>query len=312
MQLKSLDIGRLSTKNNVFLAPLAGFSDYAFRKICYSLGAGLCFTEMVSAKGLMYNGEGTRALLKTTPDEYIKAVQLFGDDPFIMGRACKSADLEPFDIVDINMGCPVPKVFNNGEGSCLLNRIPVAARVIESCVKSGKTVTVKMRLGVEKGNFTALELARAAEDSGAQMITVHGRYREDYYSGDADYEAIKRVVDGVNIPVIANGNIFSKEDADLCMEKTGASGVMLARGALRAPWLFAELTGVTGYDKKEIVNRHIDLLLEEYDDRQVAVIMRKQMALYLSGVRDAKRFKMMAFSATTTRELKEIIAQLQL
>ncbi|MBQ6883878.1 MAG: tRNA dihydrouridine synthase DusB [Clostridia bacterium] len=312
MKIKSVDIGRLSTKNNIFLAPLAGFTDFSLRSICYDLGAGLCFTEMVSAKGLTYNNQNTKELLFTADNEYIKAVQLFGSEPDILRRACESRDLEKFDIIDINMGCPVPKVFNNGEGSKLLDNIPLAQSIVKECVKSGKTITVKMRLGTQRPNFAALDLAKAVEQAGASMVTVHGRYRDDYYRGEIDYDKIAQIKGALKIPVIANGNLFSVKDAELCLDKTGADGVMLARGALSKPWLFSEIQGIPVENKKEVINRHIDLLLTKYSDQRVAVILRKQMALYVLGQRDAKKYKQQAFEATSTKELKQIINNLVL
>lgn len=312
MKIKSVDIGRLSTKNNIFLAPLAGFTDFSLRSICYDLGAGLCFTEMVSAKGLTYNNQNTKELLFTADNEYIKAVQLFGSEPDILRRACESRDLEKFDIIDINMGCPVPKVYNNGEGSKLLDNIPLAQSIVKECVKSGKTITVKMRLGTQRPNFAALDLAKAVEQAGASMVTVHGRYRDDYYRGEIDYDKIAQIKGALKIPVIANGNLFSVKDAELCLDKTGADGVMLARGALSKPWLFSEIQGIPVENKKEVINRHIDLLLTKYSDQRVAVILRKQMALYVLGQRDAKKYKQQAFEATSTKELKQIINNLVL
>ena len=312
MKIKSVDIGRLSTKNNIFLAPLAGFTDFSLRSICYDLGAGLCFTEMVSAKGLTYNNQNTKELLFTADNEYIKAVQLFGSEPDILRRACESRDLEKFDIIDINMGCPVPKVFNNGEGSKLLDNIPLAQSIVKECVKSGKTITVKMRLGTQRPSFAALDLAKAVEQAGASMVTVHGRYRDDYYRGEIDYDKIAQIKGALKIPVIANGNLFSVKDAELCLDKTGADGVMLARGALSKPWLFSEIQGIPVENKKEVINRHIDLLLTKYSDQRVAVILRKQMALYVLGQRDAKKYKQQAFEATSTKELKQIINNLVL
>lgn len=312
MKIKSVDIGRLSTKNNIFLAPLAGFTDFSLRSICYDLGAGLCFTEMVSAKGLTYNNQNTKELLLTADNEYIKAVQLFGSEPDILRRACESRDLEKFDIIDINMGCPVPKVFNNGEGSKLLDNIPLAQSIVKECVKSGKIITVKMRLGTQRPSFAALDLAKAVEQAGASMVTVHGRYRDDYYRGEIDYDKIAQIKGALKIPVIANGNLFSVKDAELCLDKTGADGVMLARGALSKPWLFSEIQGIPVENKKEVINRHIDLLLTKYSDQRVAVILRKQMALYVLGQRDAKKYKQQAFEATSTKELKQIINNLVL
>ena len=312
MKIKSVDIGRLSTKNNIFLAPLAGFTDFSLRSICYDLGAGLCFTEMVSAKGLTYNNQNTKELLLTADNEYIKAVQLFGSEPDILRRACESRDLEKFDIIDINMGCPVPKVFNNGEGSKLLDNIPLAQSIVKECVKSGKIITVKMRLGTQRPSFAALDLAKAVEQAGASMVTVHGRYRDDYYRGEIDDDKIAQIKGALKIPVIANGNLFSVKDAELCLDKTGADGVMLARGALSKPWLFSEIQGIPVENKKEVINRHIDLLLTKYSDQRVAVILRKQMALYVLGQRDAKKYKQQAFEATSTKELKQIINNLVL
>lgn len=312
MEIKSLSIGRLSTKNNVFLAPLAGFTDFAFRQICYELGAGLCFTEMVSAKGLNYNNEKTKDLLRCSPLDYIKAVQLFGCEEDVLEKAAKSDDLKDFDIIDINMGCPVPKVFNNGEGSKLMENPTLAGKLVNAVSKSGKELTVKMRLGIEHEKDLALDLAKAVYENGAKLITVHGRYREDYYSGQPYYDKIAEVVNAVNIPVIANGGVFTKEDADVLMENTGAAGVMLARGALNRPWLFSEILNKPIKDKKSIIKRHIDLLLQVYPDNIVAINMRKQMALYLAGVKDAKKYKLMAFEATSTKQLKQIVNELQL
>ncbi len=312
MKLKSLDIGRLSIKNNLLLAPLAGFTDFSFRSICYGLGAGLCFTEMVSAKGLVYNSENTKALLYTTPADYIKACQLFGSEPEILERACLSDSLKDFELIDINMGCPVPKVFNNGEGCKLMENPTLAGKLVSAVKSTGKEVTVKMRLGINHDKFLAEDLAKSVEENGAGLISVHARYRDDYYSGEPDYEKVARVVEAVKIPVIFNGGIFSKEDADKGMNYTGASGVMLARGALSKPWLFSEISGHTVKDKKSVIKRHIDLLLEKYPDKYVAINMRKQMALYLSGLKDAKKYKIRAFNATTTKELKSIVNEINL
>lgn len=312
MKLKSLEIGRTTTKNNVFVAPLAGFTDYAFRSICYSLGAGLCVSEMVSAKGLHYSPAQTAELLKTTDEESVKCVQLFGFDPKIMREACESKYLEKFDIVDINMGCPVPKVFNNGEGSALLLNLPLAEEIISECVKSGKTITVKTRLGAKTGDFVAKELAERAENAGASMIAVHGRYREAYYAGEIDYQAVREIKNAVKIPVIVNGGLFSVSDCDRAMEETGADGVMLARGALETPWLISQLLSRPLPDKKELIKRHIALLIDGYGNEYVATYMRKQMALYLKNARNAKALKVRAFAAKNADELYEIIDEAEI
>ena len=310
MKLKSLDIGRLSIKNNLLVAPLAGFSDLAFRKVCYDLGAGLCFTEMVSAKGILYDNAETFELLKTSDSEYVKAVQLFGNDPDILARACVHEKLSPFDIVDINMGCPVPKVFNNGEGSALLNDPVLCEKIVSACVKTGKTVTVKMRLGVSKGEFSAMEVAKRVDGAGASLITVHARRREDYYSGEIDFAAVEKIVGSVNIPVIFNGNVFSDENAVAAMDKTGAAGVMLARAALSEPWLIAEMTGKREVDRKKIIKERVDLEFERFGDR-AAVMLRKQMSFYLKNCRGAKALRIKAFSARTKSDLHEIIDSAQ-
>ncbi len=309
--IKSLEIGRLTLKNNVFVAPLAGFSDYAFRAVCYELGTSLAFGEMVSAKGLKYKNIATCELLRTTSFEYVKAAQIFGNDPLIMREAVESKELEKFDIIDINFGCPVPKVFNNGEGSALLNEPRLVEKIVSECVKGGKIITAKIRLGVEKGKFVATEIAKVIEGAGAKMVTVHARTREDYYMGEPIYSEVEKVVNSVKIPVIYNGSVFSKEDFDFYLTQTGASGVMLGRGALKTPWLIKEILGENDFDKKEIINRHIDLSLEDNCTVHKIVALRKQMAYYLSNVKNAKALRQKVFSVTTKQELKEIINSIE-
>ena len=309
MKSKSLQIGRLKTKNNVFVAPLAGFSDFAFRNVCYSLGAGLSFTEMVSAKGILYDNKNTLDLLRTTDAEYIKAAQIFGSDPKIMAEVCKGEALSKFDIIDINMGCPVPKVFNNGEGSALLRDPILCEKIVSACVETGKTVTVKMRLGVSKNEITAVEVAKRVEGAGASLITVHARTREDYYGPNIDYVSVKKVVESVKIPVIFNGSVFSVEDADNALNKTGAAGVMLARGAMTTPWLINELIGGLMPDKKAIIKRHIELESNVYGETFAAIKLRKQMSFYLKNCRGAKALRVRAIAASSVKELYEIIDQ---
>lgn len=307
MNIKSLAIGRLSTKNNVFVAPLAGFSDFAFRNICYTLGAGLCFTEMVSVKGLTYGGQGTKELLKTTDAEYVKAVQLFGDDPDIFVKAVKLTELDKFDLIDVNMGCPVPKVFNNGEGSALLLKPDVAEAIVSKLAKAGKTVSVKMRLGVERGQNVAVELGKRLEGAGAKLLTLHARAKCDYYSGEPDYAECERLKNAVKIPVIFNGGIFTASDADMAMEKSGADGVMLARGALRTPWLINEILKTPLPDKRELITRHFDMIYDDKGERAACTYFRKQMALYLKNVRGAKKLKEKVFVALTKKEYHDVI-----
>lgn len=305
MQLKRIKIGSFETDNNVFLAPLAGFSDFAMRKICSDYGAGLTFTEMVSCKGILYDNENTKILLKKTDGEKISCAQIFGNDPDIMLEAIKRPPLCDFDVIDINFGCPMPKIYQNGEGSALLKNPSLAEKIVAGCKKSGKPITCKMRIGLTENSINGLEFATALENGGADMITVHGRTREKIYAGDIHGEEIAKIVAKVKIPVIANGGIFTKEDADKVMTETGADGVMLARGALEKPWLFAEiLNNPYSADKKDLIFRHIDLLKTVYDDRTVAVTFRKQLCLYLKGEKNSAELKQKVLALNSTDEIK--------
>ena len=307
MKIKSLPLGNLLLPDNVFLAPMAGFTDYALRLSADGLGYGLMFTELVSAKGLFFGGEKTKELLKTggkTPT----AVQIFGADPYYMRWACESEDLRDFPIIDINMGCPVPKVYKNGEGSALLNDIALAGKIVKECVKSGKIITVKLRTGIKKGDDIAAEFCKAAEDSGAKLVTVHGRVRDAYYSGEPDYRAIERSKLAVSIPVIANGGVFTVKDADDMIERTGADGVMLARGAIKDPFLIQRLLGenVTS-TVKEFALIHIDNLRREKGTEKCAVEFRKFVNYYFGDFTGAKAFRQRLTSCDTAEELEDII-----
>ena len=307
MKILPVKIGTVLTDGNVFLAPLAGYTDFSFREICYSLGASLCFTEMVSCKGLMYKNENTSVLLHTGKNEKIKAAQIFGSDPAIMRAACESEELAPFDVIDINMGCPVPKLYKNGEGSALLENLPLAEKIISECKKSSKNVSVKFRTGVSEEKKVTRDFAVMCENAGADMITVHGRVRTAYYSGEVDYAQIAAAKNAVKIPVIANGGVFTEEDADLLYENTGADGIALARGALYNPFLFAEITKTkTDYDIYNLICRHIEGLKEVYPDKWIAHNMRKQLACYLKGVRGGKQAKAKLLTLETTEELKTV------
>lgn len=310
MELKKIKIGGLETDGNVFLAPLAGYTSYAFREICLELGASLAFTEMVSCKGLMYNNENTSVLLKTSPKEKIKAVQIFGNDPAIMRAACESEHLAPFDLVDINMGCPVPKLYKNGEGSALLGNLPLAEKIISECVKSKKYVSVKFRTGINEDSLVTEEFAKMCEGAGASMITIHGRSRSAYYSGEVNVREIARAKNAVSIPVVANGGIFSAEDADRLSEATGCDGVMVARGALYDPFIFSQIARKTQViSLKDVIFKHIDGLKESFPDVWVAKNMRKQIAFYLKGVRGGKQAKVKLLTTTDTEEMKRLVAE---
>lgn len=300
-----------SEAENLFCAPLAGYTDFAFRKLCYSFGAGMCFTEMVSAKGLRYNNEATKLLLYTHPSEKNTAVQIFGSDPSIMRAACESEDLAKFSVVDINMGCPVPKVVKNGEGSALLNDLSLASLIISECKKSGKTVTVKFRIGFTEERKIAAEFARMCEDSGADLITVHGRTRDKIYSGEPDYGEIAAAKNAVSIPVIANGGIFTQEEADRMLENTGADGIMVARAAMFNPHVFTEITGGDkNWDIFAAVRTQISDMLPVYGEKYTVVQMRKMVAFYIKGMRDCAKFRNALFGANTLAELEKVCKEI--
>ncbi len=313
MNLKSIDIGGLKTPNNIFLAPLAGYTNAVFRQICFNLGAGLTFTEMVSAKGLCYNSENTRELLQLTP-EYagIKAVQIFGSEEEYMYRAACSEDIAPFDLIDINMGCPVPKIFKNGEGSALLGDFKKAEGIIKAVKKSGKRVSVKFRTGIDENNIVCVDFAKMCEQAGADMITIHGRVKTRIYSGEVDFDSIAKAKKAVSIPVIANGGIFSKEDAQKLLESTGADGVMLARSALVNPWLFAEITGDTNYNKKAMIIEQIERTRDMFGERFATVFMRKMVVFYIKGMPYINALKEKLFKCATTQEVIEIVKTLNI
>ncbi len=308
MRLKTVKINKLNTKNNVFLAPLAGYTNAVFRQLCYDLGAGLTFTEMVSAKGLCYGSEKTEELLRVTP-EYsgIKACQIFGSDPYFMRKACESKALEKFELVDINMGCPVPKIYKNGEGSALMNDMPLAGKIIAECVKSGKIISVKFRTGLTEGDIKAVEFAKVCEGAGASLITVHGRVRERFYSGGVDFKAVAEVKNSVKIPVIANGGVFNSADAEKLYNETGADGIAVARGAMYAPWIFAEICGEPVPDKKALVLKQLEDTLDLYGERFACVFMRKMTAFYIKGMPDCAKLKEKLFKCSTCACLAEII-----
>lgn len=308
MKVQGLAVGNTQVKNNIFLAPMAGYTDYCFRNLAISLGVGLTFTELVSAKGLAYGGNGSKDLLYCGKDVSLTAAQLFGSDAYYLRAACESEHLQPFKIVDINMGCPVPKVFKNGEGSALLCDVKKAEYIIKECVKSGKIITVKIRTGIKQGDDIATEYAKMAEASGASLITIHGRVREAYYSGEPDYKAIEKAKRAVNIPVIANGGIFTEADADNMIERTGADGIMLARGAIADPFIFARMTKtVSELNLKDFIIKHVKLMAERYSDKKAAVEFRKFTPYYFKGMVGVKELKKDLVKAESTAEIIELI-----
>ncbi len=310
MRLKEIRIGEIAVKNNVFLAPLAGYTNYPFRRLCKGYGAGLCYTEMVSAKGLKYGSENTKELLYTDGQEGLTAAQIFGNEPATMRAACEHEALSPFPIVDINMGCPVPKIYKNGEGSALLENPRLAEEIVKECVKSGKTVTVKFRIGITEGAYVTEEFAKRMEGAGASLLTVHGRTKDKIYAGEVRYEEIAKAKNAVKIPVIANGGVFSLADAEKLLQLTGADGVMVARAALFHPQVFCELTGTPGESKRKTFEKQFEWTRQVFDERFTTVFLRKMAAFYVKGERGAAAFKERLFSAQTPDEVLQIAREI--
>lgn len=307
--IRPIRVGGLLLPSNVLMAPLAGYTCYPFRMLAYELGAGVCFTEMCSANALKYEDRATNRLLLTTADEPVRAVQLLGGNPDVMERMAKSALLSDFDIIDINMGCPVPNVFKSGEGSALMQDFKRAAAIIRGCKRSGKVVTVKCRVGIREDELFAAEFARMCEDAGADMITIHGRSRSMMYEGEPHREEIAHAKAAVSIPVIANGGIFSVEDAARMMECTGADGIMFARYGLENPFIFSELTGKKCVKTAfQILTEQMELTAQYYDETFVLSYMKKLASYMMKKRKGTKRYKEQLFRSGSPEELREVIA----
>lgn len=283
-------IGNVELNNNLIFAPIAGFSEVGFRHLCAKFGVGLTYTELVSAKGLVYGNKGTEELLARDDMNTPCAVQLFGSDPSFMYKAAMDERLAGFEIVDINMGCPVRKVFNNGDGSALMKNPELITEIVQA-VKEGakRPVTVKMRAGVEMGKPIAVECALAAQKGGADAVCIHPRYREQFYSGVADHSITKAVKEALDIPVIANGDIVDKSSLENVKNITNADAFMIGRGALGRPWIFAQLQDMQAiYDVKETIYEHIEVLRKYMLDFTVANVMKLQLCYYARGGKNAK------------------------
>ena len=308
MEIKKIRLGNLLLSSNVLMAPLAGYTCYPFRMLAYELGAGLCFTEMVSANALKYKDRATKTLLFTTEKESIKAVQLLGGNPAVMEQMAKSELLKEFDIIDINMGCPVPNVFKSGEGSALMLDWKRTAAIIRGCKKSGKTITIKCRTGISEDNMFAAEFARVCEEAGADMITIHGRSRSMMYDGEPYLDEIEKAKAAVSIPVIANGGIYSVEMAKRVMEYTGADGIMLARYGLENPFVFSELTGKpcekTAF---QILSEQIELTAQHYDETFTLSYIKKIASYMMKKRRGTKKYKEQMYKSGSLEELHQVL-----
>ena len=319
--MKQLKIGNVELENRYILGPLAGVTDLPFRLLCREQGAGLLCMEMVSAKAILYNNKNTESLLSIHPDEQPVSLQLFGSDPKIMSEMAKRIEERPFAILDINMGCPVPKVVKNGEGSALMKEPKLVYDIVSAIVKAiEKPVTVKIRKGFGDDHVNAVEIAKIIEEAGAAAVAVHGRTREQYYSGNADWDIIRQVKEAVSIPVIGNGDVTSPIKAEALVEQTGCDAVMIARGAEGNPWIFSEmiLYEQTGRipprpdkDKvREMMLRHARMQLEYKGDYLGIREMRKHVAWYTKGIPNAARLRDRINQVETYGELENLLTSL--
>lgn len=319
--MKQLKIGDVLLENSYVLGPMAGVTDLPFRLLCKEQGAGLLCMEMVSAKGIFYNNKNTESLLQIHPEEVPVSLQLFGSDPKIVSEMAKQIEERPFSILDINMGCPVPKVVRNGEGSALMKNPKLVYELVSATVKAiKKPVTVKIRKGFDDEHINAVEIAKIIEEAGAAAVAVHGRTREQYYSGKADWEIIRQVKEAVSIPVIGNGDVTSGEKAIAMREQTGCDGVMIARGAQGNPWIFSELLEYerTGRlpdrpdveEIKQTMLRHARLQIKYKGDFTGIREMRKHVAWYTKGLHGAARLRDQINQVESYAELENLLTSL--
>lgn len=313
-----LKIGNVTLENNVVLAPMAGVTDLPFRLLCKEMGAGLICMEMVSAKAIFYNNKNTIDLLQIHEKECPVSLQFFGSDSKIMAEMAKKIEERPFSILDINMGCPVPKVVNNHEGSALMKDPKLAEEIVRNVAKAiKKPVTVKIRKGFDEDHINAVEMAKRMEDAGASAIAVHGRTREQYYSGKADWDIIAQVKEAVSIPVIGNGDIFSPEDGKRMLEQTGCDGIMVGRGARGNPWIFRELNAYLEHGEKierpapheikEMIEKHARLQLEYKGEYTAVREMRKHISWYTGGLPHSAALRGAVNRAESMESLQQLL-----
>ena len=300
--INKLNIGGVELPNNLILGPMAGVTDLPFRILCKEQGAGLLCMEMISAKAILYKNRNTETLLAIDERERPVSLQLFGSDPKIVAQIAHQIEDRPFDILDINMGCPVPKIVNNGEGSALMKNPVLAGQIIEETVKAiKKPVTVKIRKGFDDDHVNAVEMARVAQESGASAVAVHGRTREQYYSGKADWDIIRQVKEAVDIPVIGNGDLLTAEDVIAMKEQTGCDGFMIARGAQGNPWIFSQILEYfkTGEIKprpgfaevREMILRQARMMIDFKGEYIGIREIRKHAAWYTPGYPNSSRMR---------------------
>ena len=308
-------IGNVDLLGNVFLAPMAGVTDLAFRRLCKRFGCPVVVTEMVSAKALAYQSNKTRELMDIHPEEGPVVLQIFGSEPEVMAKITREIlNFEPIDIIDINMGCPAPKIVKNGDGSALMRNPELAFQIVKAVKEaSNKPVTVKFRKGWDDNQVNAVEFAKGLEAAGADALTLHGRTREQFYTGKADWEVIAQVKNSVGLPVIGNGDIFSPEDAKRMLEETGCDGIMVGRGVQGKPWLFQQINQylATGHydpspslkERIQIIEQQIDWMLDYKPEHLVIMEMRKHTSWYLKGIEHSGAVKVAVNQAKTRAEL---------
>ena len=320
MKETGLRIGSLWIENRLLLAPMAGVTDLPFRLLCRRMGAGLVYTEMVSAKAILYKNRNTEALLHTCPEEEPVVLQLFGSEPEVIGEAAARLKDRPFAAIDLNMGCPVPKVAGNGEGSALMKNPHLVEEIVRSTAENaGKPVTVKIRKGFDEAHANCVEAALAAQEGGAAAVAVHGRTREQYYSGRADWDAIRRVKEALRIPVIGNGDVTDPASAKAMLEQTGVDALMIGRAARGNPWIFRRILTFleTGEDpgkpdRQEVLEmamRHARMQAEEKGEMCAVREMRKHIAWYTAGFPHSARLRAEVNGAETLAHLQNLLTR---